>query len=874
MDRECVTVLPRVCEVLAASGSSLPDDTSLEKLLDWFTALTKDGVSLLEAFPCLLDFIPTVVNNSPASDASILSFTLKLTGLISATENGFKVLQEHSVCDLVFDPQRWQEAGLWKDPCIRIGWIQGLRTMLQHSKALGFFVQADLIEPLLHLHTDTSLFVASAANHMLAHILLFCQSENSQNNSKHPTVPVETKQNYSAVTVKICEYLKRSLVLDGTSALLQSHQALKVLALLLSRAGPDLRDRLLLTVSDSLEELVTTNCSQLTRPLMDVVQAAHSSKSEDHALNQRVDRLLSIMLNTGKPADLSYTAAAFLRSGHDDCVHKAQAARVLLLPLDIITGLSLLGQNSTADKLRLPMMEYLKSKSSCISMICASLANTPQITLMDPDCLPCPPVLIVSAVLSLLRLCNGDGSSSSGCAEAGRNLIVSGKVQKCALDVLSVLSNSSGGKVLLAEVFTLLMQYLNSPASEPTVLQKSYRTLIKWISACADLSSITDQLRKDLIQVVGKRVCDVRWEVRDSTVEFLGHLAGLCDTSEVLLGDRCFTVSLLKEALQDPESYVRASSISALAQTLAPSWQQGAAPTREQVELVSRLHEILSQDTEGFSRRAVLQYFITWFSLCSSPTSCSLLMQSMHAVLSQGSADLDWEVKVHTLELAELLMDRVISGLRGYSNEPGAHPHPYAVTSNKVYKLQLHSEAHTWDGESDLVGVLSTLVDQGVFLVLLGGLVDCDRPVGLKACQLLMRLRDSVCPLLLGDQRVSAPDEPGVSCELPGCGWAQEVRKILGIEDADPAQKSDVVDPGDDRKPEQGGVRDEGCTVRVSVCEVLRSLGLDARLSVLTQSSDHVHNSPMSLLQDILTAGSRNTQLNSEPGLEVIVDCY
>lgn len=37
MDRECVSLLPRVCEVLADSSKSLPDDTSLEKLLDWFT---------------------------------------------------------------------------------------------------------------------------------------------------------------------------------------------------------------------------------------------------------------------------------------------------------------------------------------------------------------------------------------------------------------------------------------------------------------------------------------------------------------------------------------------------------------------------------------------------------------------------------------------------------------------------------------------------------------------------------------------------------------------------------------------------------------------------------------------------------------------
>ncbi len=43
MDRECVSLLPSVCEVLADSGSSLPDDTSLEKLLDWFTGLTKAG---------------------------------------------------------------------------------------------------------------------------------------------------------------------------------------------------------------------------------------------------------------------------------------------------------------------------------------------------------------------------------------------------------------------------------------------------------------------------------------------------------------------------------------------------------------------------------------------------------------------------------------------------------------------------------------------------------------------------------------------------------------------------------------------------------------------------------------------------------------
>lgn len=43
MDRECVSLLPGVCDVLADSDKCLPDDTSLEKLLDWFSELTAAG---------------------------------------------------------------------------------------------------------------------------------------------------------------------------------------------------------------------------------------------------------------------------------------------------------------------------------------------------------------------------------------------------------------------------------------------------------------------------------------------------------------------------------------------------------------------------------------------------------------------------------------------------------------------------------------------------------------------------------------------------------------------------------------------------------------------------------------------------------------
>lgn len=309
-----------------------------------------------------------------------------------------------------------------------------------------------------------------------------------------------------------------------------------------------------------------------------------------------------------------------------------------------------------------------------------------------------------------------------------------------------------------------------------------------------------------------------------------------------------------------------------------------------QTEIVRQLLEILSRDTEGFARRAVIQYFIAWFSSSSShlppsslTSSSSLLMNSVRSILSLGSADLDWEVKVHTLELAQLLLDEAFSGQRGYRKSSDTHPallHPYACVSDQACTLHTHTGTHSEAVESDLAGVLNSLVELGVISALLRGLVDCDRPVALKACRLLMTLRDTVCPPSLGalDATAAMATVARVSCELPSWGWGQEIKIFLEMKRSDrvsvvsaAAQRSfSGVDDVDSERGRSEG----GHSVCVGVCEVLRSLGLDERLDVLSQSSDHVHNSPLSLLQDILTASAAHTHPDTQPGQEVIVDCY
>lgn len=149
------------------------------------------------------------------------------------------------------------------------------------------------VKALLQLQTDTSLFVASAANQTVAHILLSFQSVSSTTCHEssgedgdgepisikaplsQPVLTMATGAGYSAVLTTVSEYLKDSLVPRGHTQLHQSLQILKLLALLLSQGGPPLQKKMLQVVAGSLEELVTGGYSQLTQTVMDVIMAAH-----------------------------------------------------------------------------------------------------------------------------------------------------------------------------------------------------------------------------------------------------------------------------------------------------------------------------------------------------------------------------------------------------------------------------------------------------------------------------------------------------------------------------------------------------------------------------------------------------------------------
>ncbi|XP_071032079.1 BRCA1-associated ATM activator 1-like [Oncorhynchus clarkii lewisi] len=1002
MDSECLVLLPRVCAVLADPRQSLPDDTSLEKLLDWFTGLTKEdhGLALLESCPCLVDYISTACLDK-TTDPSMLSFSLKLSGLLAASQHGFNLLQDRSILGVAYDSERWQVAGLWEDPSVRIGWIHGLSNMMRHTQAFHFLDQAGLTKPLLQLQTDPSLFVASAANQLLARLLTFHQPTTTQGNGL--TVPPNKEEveldvtmdtspgSGCSITMEILKHLESSLESDSHTQVLQG---LRLLALTLPELEAPLRGSVIRRVLRPLEGLVREGRRAVAQPLMDVLLATYRSGPCD----SRLVSLMASMLNSQNHSDAALCAAATLHPETCPPGLRQKVVAVLLGPLQMVTGVTLLGkpndrhtdgqtdhrhtdqqtdlrhtdqqtdhrqtdedhrqtdedhrqtdedhrqtdedhrqtdedhrQTEGRSSLSL-LLDHLNHKPSCVSLLCVSVSSAPYITDMESS------ASVILAVVSLLRICNGhspspESKAAIGCSKASTNLIGCSKVQRCCLDSLASLSTCPGAVERVVEVFHVLVQNLQNPDSDPTVLQKNYQAMLRWLRVSAEPNSLADLVTEDLLPVLKKRVCDVRWEVRDSTLEFLGQL---CEALS------CTVTPILLEALCDQESYVRASAISALARTLPLSDQQGEQGNQTQEQTLGQLLDILSQDSEGFPRRAVVQFFISWLKTHPSSSSSS----SLCSVLSLGSTDLDWEVKVHTLELVELLMEETLPGHQEselgsapppYGGSGGTnllthtdltHPyavtpsqpsplltytptdltHTYAVTPSQPSPLLTHTPTdthtppththpththptdthtpptHTHPTTSVVCG-LSRLVELGVATALLNGLFDCDRPVALKACSLLLRLRDAVCPsrsLKKGAMTTDDATVATVTFDLRGQVWEREVTRKLqekrGSDWIKESREEGCDRPNKNRDSERtdgagSEARDRStgksvCEGSARVCEVLWSLGLEERQSVLSQSSDHVQNSPLSLLEDILNA------TDTSHTDEVIVDCY
>ncbi|NWI98384.1 BRAT1 protein, partial [Crypturellus undulatus] len=817
MSRECGLLLPRVCAALAEPRPPAADDTCLQKLLDWLGDLSEaePGLKLVQDNPCLAELLTSVLA-LPEPSPSILAFALRLAGMLAASESTFQHLQQEKLLARLFGEDGPRSGAAWADASVRSAWVDGVRSMALHEPALRLLARTGALDVIFTLQGDPSLFVASAARQLLVHTLSFsleCEM------NKAPGTRV---CDWPLCAQMIIKHIEDSLQSDSISHIKQS---LKLLAGLFGGCHAPWTEVLWLGVAKQVESFLMEESVQAPHLLADLLlNMSRSPVFGDPESNFWA--LVTSALEHLTPVQAGPLAVGILRLHKCPQDVRIQALTVLLQPMDCILRAasqpleySGLLDESVTDPATIESL--LSSKSSCASLLCQTLGHLEELLSLSHLPVDLPYTSLLRSVMAILQFCNGllIPASPLG-SKISQTLIGCFRVQRSALDVLAVLSERKGCDVPVENLFDILLSYLESPNTNPMVLKKSFQATSKWLVCLPKMSCFKSQwqitkILQDVFLVLQKRLCSPCWEVRDSSLEFLTILInGLRDQDEFRQTVFSSEVPRLTEdLLEDPESYVRASAVTAaghLAYIAPESPVTGNQYNKENT--VAKLQEILSTDPEGFPRRAVISIFIKWLK-----KGYTALLQDteqfVSKVIQTAERDLDWEVRLGGLEMVEVFFVQTLCRL-------GRPKCPYAPFSPEFTSSVRHNES------------LQIFCRTKLFGFLFRSLCDCDRPVGQKACDILLAIRSSFYPSnSLKDSQ--DPEEVG-----HGIAWLQRTLRQGSLAQNFPTGGSHEVDFQD---PE-------------SMLLALGTIDLEELHDDLNKSSDHVEKSPQSLLEDILAA--------------------
>ncbi|XP_068886528.1 BRCA1-associated ATM activator 1 [Aphelocoma coerulescens] len=686
------------------------------------------------------------------------------------------------------------------------------------------------------LQGDPSLFVASAASQLVVHILTFSlESETLKAlGAKDCDWPVCAQM--------IVKHIEESLQSSSASHI---EQSLKLLNSLFSSYFGSCHaawtEVLWLDIAKQIKSFLLEETVQaqpvLANLLLNVARSSVFCGAEGSFW-----ALITSALEHLTPVQAGPLAVGLLKLCKCPQDVRIQALTVLLQPMDCILRAASqpleyagLLDESVSDPVTVESL--LSSKTSCAGLLCQTLAHLEKLLSLKHLRVDLPCASLLRSLMTILQFCNGFLSPASPLGRTiSQNLINCFRVQKSALDVLAALSEKKDCDTLIGSLFDVLLAYLHSPNTSPTVLKKTFQATSKWLVHLQELSCSnsqwqqTEKILEDVFLVLQKHLCSPCWEVRDSSLEFLTAMVKcLRDQKEFrqcLLSPE--VLRLTENLLEDPESYVRASAVTAVGllafiTCFAPeSPATGNLYNRENT--VAKLQEILSTDSEGFPRRAVISIFTTWLREgCTGQLEDT--EQFVSRVIQTVEHDLDWEVRLGGLELVEVFCSQTICQLSQC---------PYAPVSSAVTSSTPQNE------------LLQVFCRAKLFGFLFRSLCDCDKPVGQRACDVLIGLRGHFYPMSTLENPQEIEDSPAGR----GIAWLQRTLRQGSLAQNFPTDGGDGVDFQD---PE-------------SMMLALGAIDLLELHDELNKSSDHVEERPQSLLQDILaTVG---TIEDNE------VDCY
>ncbi|NWR75628.1 BRAT1 protein, partial [Centropus unirufus] len=818
------SLLPRVLAALADPRPPGSDDTCLEKLLDWFRDLTgpagNPALKLVQDNPCLTEFFNSVLA-LPEPSPCILSFTLRLAGILAASKNCFQHLQQEKLLGRLFGRAGPLSSAEWEDASVRSGWLDGVCSMMRHQPALHFICSDGAIDVIFALQGDPSLFVASVASSLLVQMLILSVASET-------TKPPSSKDcDWPACAQVIIKHIEDSLRSCSVSRI---EQSLKLLTVLFRTCPATWTEAIWLRIAKQIESFLMEKSVQAENMLASLL--LNVARSPVFCNSSSFWVLVTCALEHLNPVHAGPLAVGILKLYQCPQDVNTKALTVLLQPMDCILRAASqpleyagLLDESVSDPTTVESL--LSSKSSCVSLLCQTLDHLGELLSLVSLPLDLSYASLLQSVMTLLQFCNGFLSPASPLGSTiSRILINCFRVQRSALDVIAALAEQKGCDSLIVNLFDVLLAYLESPNTNPTVLKKTLHATSEWLlrlwywSCSSNQWPQAEKIFEAVFLVLQKRLCSPCWEVRDSSLEFITylmeHLRG-CDVFRQLLLS-LEVPRLIENLLEDPESYVRASAVTAFGHL---TFINGSAPQSlvgenqyNNENIVTKLQEILSNDPEVFPRRAVIIFFNEWLRGVHTG-QLEDTEQFVSRVIQTVEHDLDWEVRLGGLELVEVFCRYTICQL-GPPECPDAPASPAVAGSiHQNEPLQVFCRAK-------------------LFSFLFQSLCDCDKPVAEKACSILLGLSTSFCPVgaLKGSQ------ETGNTPAKRGIAWLQRILKQGSLAQNFPTDGGNGVDFQD---PE-------------SMMLALGTIDLKELHDELNKSSDHMEKSPQSLLQDILAA--------------------
>ncbi|NXH09209.1 BRAT1 protein, partial [Bucco capensis] len=835
MTHECSLLLPRVCAALAHPRQPNTDDTCLEKLLDWFELLTKcdNSVELLEDNPCLTEFINSMLA-LPQPSPSILSFTLRLAGILAVSKSRFKRLQQEQLLARLFGRDGPPSSELWRYASVRSGWVNGVCNMMCHQDALHLICSTGGIDVIFTLQGDPSLFVASAASQLLVDMLTLSVGNEM-------TQPLGTKDwEWPACAQVIIKHVEDSLRSGSASRI---EHSLKLLTNLFGCCYDAWTEVIWLDVAEQVESFLTEETVQAQHMLVNLlVKMAWSPVFSD--TKSHFWTLVTSALKHLTPVQAGPLAVRLLKFFKCPEDVRIQALTVLLQPMDCVLRAASqpmeyagLLDKSVSDPITVEGL--LASKSSCANLLCQTLAHLDELLCRSSFQVDLPHTALLRSLITILQFCNGILSPASPLGSMiSQNLINCFRVQKSALDVLAVLSDGTGCDTLRESLFDVLLAYLESPNTSPTVLKKTFQATSRWLVhvqklSCSDSESQqTQKVLKDVLLVLQKRLCNPYWEVRDSSLEFLTDLIkSFRDQDEFRQSLLSSEVPRLTEnLLQDSESYVRASAVTALGHLAFITCFAQESPVMgnqyNKESIIAKLQEILSRDPEDFPRRAVINIFTEWVRHgCTGQLEDT--EQFVSGVIQIAECDSDWEVRLGGLQLVQDFCKQAHQqlGCPECPVEPDSGALPRSISEHEFLQLLCRAK---------------------LFSFLFRSLCDCDKTVGQGACRTLKNLSTKFYPY-------GTPVCLFETVDLPAGQSIGHLQRMLGQGSLAQDSPSDGFNGVDFEDPE-------------TVLLALGNIDLLELRYEFSESSDQVEKRPESLLQDILATAGTVTQNEA--------DCY